>query len=777
MSTYLIYLAVMMLVTDIVIVCACILPGRFSGKTGYGWRKVLWLVLAVRLLLPIQTISSMTPVSILPVQIQIEGTRAVRTAESGQKTAGEQTAVTEQENGIYRGSTEQSSTGKTSGTVQNNGTGQPGGTVQNNETGQNSEIEQKNTGGRNNEPEQNHESEPKSGAGGSSGAEGMSWSERIAAADWQFLFLFIWLAAAAGLLGIRSVQYQVLKKKVLETSVPCRDPGLKAMVCFICRESALKRKIQVRISREIRTPMLFGYYKPVVLLPRRTYHEEEIRMILRHEIQHYKNHDLWYKFLIMFVCDLYWFNPILRLMQRAAYQDIECICDEKAVRRLDLKDRKIYASTILETAAKENREVAFGTHFSKGKHSVEVRIKNIFARKNKWGFAFFGILLTIVIAGTCLWNVRENTSGTLAEESAPEAGERTETEQNMELPVFEVDSPEELELPAEFHLEDYYITNRTAAGNRYYIDDASVLWGCGNNDYGQLGNGQIDESGVVYSEPVRIASDVVSVDMSINGYFCIYLTADGRLYGMGGNLDNILGTGGSSGNAPAVMIGSETFLSVTEPALLAKDVAYARAGGQCIVYLKNDGSVWWQGRYEGTFPSGIVEIPSETSSGIVEESWRMRAVSPQKLLDDCIYVTTGSASGAAISSDGELYTWGRNIMGECGTPVTGSDFVRKPVKVLDDVQMVWVERMCFNSPEQEIPERWHYNTLYQFNMFAQMKDGTFMAAGEGLGSKETKAGIIGDLSQEEVNKYSDTFVPIKIKKYSETEDQTALQVD
>ena len=63
-----------------------------------------------------------------------------------------------------------------------------------------------------------------------------------------------------------------------------------------------------RGSREIKTPMLFGYSKPIIVLPHRRYHEEEAEMILRHEIQHYKNRDLWYKFLIMFVCDLYWFN-------------------------------------------------------------------------------------------------------------------------------------------------------------------------------------------------------------------------------------------------------------------------------------------------------------------------------------------------------------------------------------------------------------------------------------------------------------------------------------
>ena len=71
MKEYLIYLAVMSLAADLVILCACLIPGRFSGKTGYGWRKILWVVVAVRLLIPIQTISSMAPVSLVPFHIPI----------------------------------------------------------------------------------------------------------------------------------------------------------------------------------------------------------------------------------------------------------------------------------------------------------------------------------------------------------------------------------------------------------------------------------------------------------------------------------------------------------------------------------------------------------------------------------------------------------------------------------------------------------------------------------------------------------------------------------
>lgn len=706
MKEYLIYLAVMSLAADLVILCACLIPGRFSGKTGYGWRKILWVVVAVRLLIPVQTISSMAPVSFVPFHIPIAVSGEEASSRSEENVEGEPEAELsgtddarqpEQEaqldDTLRSEHATQSDDALQSGhAMQSGNTLQPGQGAQTGNSAQSGSSEEETSGG----------TAGKDAVVPGSGAGNLSLASRTAEVDWHFLFLFVWLTGAAGILGIRSVQYQILKKKAVGSSVPCRDAGIKAMIRSICVEQSVKGKVSVRLSREIKTPMLFGYYRPVIILPHRKYHEDEAEMILRHEIQHFKNRDLWYKFLIMFVCDLYWFNPILRFMKKAAYQDIECICYEKVVRELDLKGKKIYASTILETATRGKSEVVFGTHFSRGKRSVEVRIRNIFTRKNKWGYVFFAVLALAVIGGTCLWNVRENESsqtqdGSLAAGAADGEAEDQETG-DQETPVFDVDSVEELELLRGFHLEDYYITNRTAGGNRFYIDSGSVLWGYGSNDYGQLGNGQRDELGVFYS-----------------------------------------------------------------PVLIEENVAYARTGGKCIVYLKNDGSVWWQGRYEDISYSGIV-VEQREEGLQTEESWRMRAVSPQKLLDNCIYVTTSGENGAAISVNGELYTWGWNIMGQCGTAVSDDLFVREPVKVLDNVQMVWTGSLSFNSPEQEIPEIWHYNALYRFTVFARLKDGTFMAAGEGAGDKEIRNLIGGgDLSSEVIYRYSDTFVPIQIE--------------
>ena len=89
-----------------------------------------------------------------------------------------------------------------------------------------------------------------------------------------------------------------------------------------------------------------------------------------------------------------------------------------------------------------------------------------------------------------------------------------------------------LNQPEDFHISDYYITNKVIAGNRYYVDENHVLWGQGMNYYAQLGINHPEDVGnwyhEEYMEPQKIAEHVVHVDASANGYFMMYLTENGE---------------------------------------------------------------------------------------------------------------------------------------------------------------------------------------------------------------------------------------------------------
>ena len=70
-----------------------------------------------------------------------------------------------------------------------------------------------------------------------------------------------------------------------------------------------------------------GLGRTYLYLPDIPYTEQELELIFKHELFHYRHKDLWYKMLLLIVDTVYWFNPLLHWMIREADKDIEYICD------------------------------------------------------------------------------------------------------------------------------------------------------------------------------------------------------------------------------------------------------------------------------------------------------------------------------------------------------------------------------------------------------------------------------------------------------------------
>lgn len=343
-------------------------------------------------------------------------------------------------------------------------------------------------------------------------------------------------------------------------------------------------------------------------------------------------------------------------------------------------------------------------------------------------------------------------------------GCQSEENINVEIIPSEIIEEEVVEeqLPIEFDISKLYCKERITVCNHYVIDEEGVLWGTGLNDFGQLGIATSYTDIEKYTEPIKIAEDVLSVDASSNGYFTIYLTTDGKLYGIGSNMLGLLV------QPYTACYSDHDYLKVTEPILLMEDVKYASAGRESIVVLKNDGSVWWWGQYRSTYLT-------KADSNVYELFWKaqedeknyvkMLKNAPTKILDNCVYATTGDFHGAAITEDGELYTWGLNLYGECGVAVGDDDYIRAPQKVLDGVKMVWVERI--EDYDKGIKDTTNFGIKYNYNIFVQTLDDEYLTAGVDLGDKEKTIQLTGDIFNPSTEKYSDVFVPAEIEQYSE----------
>lgn len=174
------------------------------------------------------------------------------------------------------------------------------------------------------------------------------------------------------------------------------------------------------------------------------------------------------------------------------------------------------------------------------------------------------------------------------------------------------------------NIADHYITNTGDPGNLYSIDENNVLWGCGNNDWGQLAQGTRDYD--VHNEKVKIAENVVHVDYSREG-FAIYLTKDNKLYAFGHAGKGTEEFSKKYGYDKTAKLFDNNYY-VDTPRLIMEDVRYARCGKFDIIAIKNDGSVWSWGT---------------TNESMTFENYAVSFIKkPEKILDNAVLVTGGT---------------------------------------------------------------------------------------------------------------------------------------
>lgn len=248
------------------------------------------------------------------------------------------------------------------------------------------------------------------------------------------VFFGIWGAGALILLALRLCQYRKMRKKYMAEAVICENQEELSLMERLCREQKVQKKIVLCYHKSFLTPMLFGYIRPVILLPFLPYKEEELEAVLRHEITHYRSKDLWYKLLLVIVCDVYWFWPLLRLMKAMAFGDVECVCDQKATRGMSLEEKGIYGGIILKTmAGRSSRRLALTTQFGGNKRMAKRRMENIFQKQKRGlGTAILCALLLVLVTGTACVSVKIEEEEAVLQTAQETEGGETETGQAAE---------------------------------------------------------------------------------------------------------------------------------------------------------------------------------------------------------------------------------------------------------------------------------------------------------------------------------------------------------
>ena len=337
------------------------------------------------------------------------------------------------------------------------------------------------------------------------------------------------------------------------------------------------------------------------------------------------------------------------------------------------------------------------------------KIKQYFANKEnriKCGITGGTIALAVIIfVGMVFMEENETQNNSIETVSQTESDTQTEEETGY---TFDAGDLYDMRLDAQT-IEDYYMKSCGDQFNLYTIDEDGVLWGSGHNEYAQIGLGYADEE--FHEQKSKIAEHVVHVDYSQKD-FVVYLTEEGKLYGLGNDSTYMLL---QHTEMPVEDLAYPTKRYVTSPALLLEDVSYARCGRDDVVALKKDGTVWTWGM-----------IWNYQSTGYC-------ITMPQQILTDVKMITGGWFNHAALKEDGTLWTWGYNFSGNCGTDK--ATMIETPVQVAEDVQRVWTGLLNYSAKEDDITDMEEFGNDYVDNTIIEKTDGTFYACGMGVGDK------------------------------------------
>ncbi len=158
------------------------------------------------------------------------------------------------------------------------------------------------------------------------------------------------------------------------------------------------KKPELSVCPGLQTPVMFGVFRPRIVLPEGLSDPVLLGNILRHELCHYRRRDPLYKGFAAAVLSLHWFNPLSWLIRRELSRACELSCDERLLRDMDRAEKQAYGETLLRMAAGELLPAGAAASFS-AKKDLKERLEQIMHHKEKKGRALAALLALALLCG------------------------------------------------------------------------------------------------------------------------------------------------------------------------------------------------------------------------------------------------------------------------------------------------------------------------------------------------------------------------------------------
>ena len=202
------------------------------------------------------------------------------------------------------------------------------------------------------------------------------------------------------------------------------------------------KKITVKASKIISTPITYGIFSPSIVLPEKLVEkisDNKLQLILMHELSHIKRKDILRNYIWLVAKALHWFNPLVYIAYNRYLLNVELACDKMVVDNIPESQRYEYSQTLLDvikmSGYRQLQKTPITVSFCETNTKVRKRVETMLSnKKEKKSAGIITVILAIVLIFACFTTACMPAKDTAAE---PESEVTNETAaENNEVYIF-----------------------------------------------------------------------------------------------------------------------------------------------------------------------------------------------------------------------------------------------------------------------------------------------------------------------------------------------------
>ncbi len=224
--------------------------------------------------------------------------------------------------------------------------------------------------------------------------------------DWLFIIYIAGTIAAAIYYLTGYFRLKLIMRKGWE---PAEETCQK--ITQLCETYSLE-SCRIRILEGIDSAFVCGFFRTVLVVP--ASQEAEIdEKILLHELLHKKYFDLWQNGFWCFMRCIHWCNPVMQYVFNHIGNDMESLCDQRVLERIEGEERRDYGRILLSMTNQKYARALGTTSLSNGGNNIKKRIEAIVRfKKYPKGMALVSICICLLVAVPVFGGTRQNVNFT-----------------------------------------------------------------------------------------------------------------------------------------------------------------------------------------------------------------------------------------------------------------------------------------------------------------------------------------------------------------------------